>query len=175
MMLHLAQFGGVLLCEGQAGVGKTTMLARFRENLGEHFRPLSIDGNPDLTAPQLFDLFKQAWLQRNSRDEFVRMQTMRQQLSHMRRHGQMPILIIDDAEQMPDEALLLLARLTAPDDDGQKLVTVVLAAGPGLTARLEAPQFVLLQSHIVYRFDLLPFAAEDSERYIQQQWPAAGE
>ena len=169
MMLHLAPFGGVLLLEGEEGVGKSVLLGQFTERLGDNFRPITISADVHLSAPQLFERVKKAWLQRYQRDDFVRMKTVRRQLGAMRHHGLTPIMIIDDADQLADEVLLLLARLTAPDDNGQKLVTVVLAARAGLSARLEAPQFVLLQSHIIHRFELQPFAAEDSVRYIHHQ------
>lgn len=174
LMLHLAPFGGVLLLTGDKGIGKSAFLQQFISRLGDNYRPLVLPAGTDLTARELFAQIKTVWLQHSHADEMVTMNVIRKQLARLRDHGEIPIIIIDDAERLPDETLLLLGKLITADDAGQQLVTGVLAGLPGLRQRLMQPELWQLQASVMHSFDLLPLQQEDSARYIKHQLNRAG-
>lgn len=89
------------------------------------------------------------------------------------REGRDTLLVIDEAQRIDlDEALEELRLLTNLQSDDQPLLTLILAGGPALPARVAA--LPALDQRLAIRCHLGPLDAEHSARYVEHRLHVAG-
>jgi MSHA biogenesis protein MshM len=95
-------------------------------------------------------------------------------LMEMAGDGLRPVLIVDEAQALPDRTLEAIRLLTNLETERRKLLQVVLFGQPELDARLQHPQFRQLRQRITFSCRLAPLSRSDVVRYIQFRSARAG-
>jgi type II secretory pathway predicted ATPase ExeA len=88
--------------------------------------------------------------------------------------GQQVVVIIDEAQNLDEQALELVRTLSNFETANKKLMHVVLAGQPQLARKLEAENLTQLRQRISIVARLAPFDADDTREYIEHRLKLAG-
>lgn len=162
------EVGGIALCCGPAGVGKSISLRRFLYGLDERrFHVVQFSYLPGTVNGFLRSMSRALGLRlaRSGADLF---DAAHEHLaSYEETHGPHPLVVVDDAEGLPVPVLDALRRLTAHELDGEQPFSVVLAGTEEVAASLRLPALEALRSRITYAHALRPFTVEDTRNYLR--------
>ena len=169
MLQNLTEFGMLtLLVIGEPGVGKTSVLLEYMKRANSNWRVchLAADalGNAhdlvrDLAAGFLFPGADLAQL--------------RTQLDEMHAQGQLAVLVVDDAERLPDAALRTLLELSGAAGETEKRLRLVLFG----TEQLETKIAALNSGHAdnTHVFNIPPLSELQAAAYLQHRLKVAGQ
>lgn len=88
--------------------------------------------------------------------------------------GRRTVLIIDEAQNLPQPVLEQVRLLTNLETDKEKLLRIMLIGQPELTEMLARPDLRQLASRITARFHLTPLGVVDTLQYIIHRLHVAG-
>jgi hypothetical protein len=86
-----------------------------------------------------------------------------------RARGRRVVAIIDEAQNLPLEALEELRMLSNLETEKSKLMQIVLVGQPDLRDTLERPSLEQLRQRVTVRYHLNPLDAEDTSEYINHR------
>jgi len=86
--------------------------------------------------------------------------------------GRIAVLLVDDADALPDDALLELQRLAGRAEQRQCPLEVILVGSHALAQRLDSPPLAGLRTDVSVRVSLEPLSPHDTRHYLLQR-PAA--
>ena len=162
---------------GESGVGKTFVCHRAAEQLAGRncdtgwVSAAGIEHGLDLLQ-QAFVAFSNGDPVPTSRAELT--YALRKLLESMNGKGRYPVLIIDNADCLPDgrtfEELRTILDLTA--QDGTTLLTCVLTGHPRLRGTLKKRHSLVHRLEVGY--ELLPLNAEEGAAYVNHRLEKAG-
>jgi MSHA biogenesis protein MshM len=175
LMTALKTGEGFIKVIGEVGTGKTLLCRKLLNEIPEHFITAYIPNpylNPDeLRRAVAIELgIKQA--QRMS----VQLLTQRIQNRLLELHGQghSVVLILDEAQALPENSLEALRLFTNLETETRKLLQVVLFAQPELDQRLTQTEFRQLRQRITFSYKLRAMKTEEVQQYIQHRLQVAG-
>lgn len=166
---------GFLKVIGEVGTGKTLLCRKLLNEIPDHFVTAYIPNpylNPDeLRRAVAVELgVKQA--QRMSAQLLT--QRIQTRLLELHAKGHSVVLIVDEAQALPEESLEALRLFTNLETESRKLLQVVMFAQPELDARLAEQHFRQLRQRITFSYRLRAMSAEEVEHYIQHRLNVAG-
>lgn len=173
---------GVTLLTGDAGMGKTLVCMLIEADAPNHGFRAARRGADD------YALGTVAWLrsmyagfglplplsaEANTEDHLV--DGLAAGLTRLAHHvGHRFLLILDDADTLPDEDLALVERLLLACEKAETSFHVVLAGSPGLRGKLSGARAPELAARVRSRLPLPPLTADESERYVRHRLHVAG-
>ena len=166
---------GFLKVVGEVGTGKTLLCRKLLNDTPEHFVTAYIPNpylNPDeLRRAVAVELgVKQA--QRMSNQLLT--QRIQSRLLELHGQGHSVVLIVDEAQALPEESLEALRLFTNLETESRKLLQVVMFAQPELDQRLAQDKFRQLRQRITFSYKLRPMTSSEVESYIQHRLSVAG-
>ena len=176
----LADGDGVTLLLGEAGTGKTTLL---RKVLAEHLqRPSAAPvrwaylNNPKLRPHEFFDSLAHAFglSPGAARDKSAFLREFECNLAAYREKRGLTVLIVDEAQSLPDELLEEVRLLANIETETEKLLRIVLAGQPGLGNRLNEAALPQLKQRVGLRCTLPSLDLQESAIYIAHRLVLAG-
>jgi general secretion pathway protein A len=159
---------GVTLILGEAGTGKTTLIrtavARAEAETPGETSAWAILKNPTLQRAEFLEfLVARFGLSSQAATSKVR---MLDELERALLSGKKAVLIIDEAQSVPQELLEEVRLLANIESDSAKLLPVILAGQPELAERLNEPGLRQLKQRIALRCTLTPFQLHETAAYI---------
>jgi general secretion pathway protein A len=88
--------------------------------------------------------------------------------------GQDAVLIIDEAQDMPDKTLEMARLLSNLETETQKLLQIVLVGQPELRQKLRKAKFRQLAQRITVRYHLETLNYAETAEYLQHRMKIAG-
>lgn len=173
MLLHLAQYSEELLVvTGPEGSGKSKLLDQFLARADEGWKVCRVGPQTGSDAAALFLHVARCFgldPEQHAGDQLL--EGLRTHLEAIQTR-ELPVLVVDDAEALSDDALEIIARLAALEGEHNKLVRTVLFAQPTLLDRFAQPRFESVpQPH---RLELKPLDEQHTAAYIHHRLQAAG-
>lgn len=174
VLTHLTQYTNlVLYLEGEEGCGKTTLLHHWVERIQGDASICRLDAGELASAANLLERMAAAWgltLEANATE-----QALQAQLEALHQRQFRPLLVIDDAEHLPSQALAVVIRLaSAPAHRAAPLHAVL--CGTGLTAdQRELGRRVSASEGDVFKtLQLLPLDEDQTRAFIGARLAATG-
>jgi type II secretory pathway predicted ATPase ExeA len=165
---------GFVLITGEVGTGKTTVLRKFLHSLGPTVHAVLIS-NTQLSFVELVRLILDDLnLACDYDDKRAMIQILNQRLIERSRQGHIVTLLIDEAQNLSEEALEGLRLLSNLKADTEKLLQIVLMGQPELEVRLDHPKLRPLKQRITIQCRLAPLKKEEVGAYIEFRLKAAG-
>lgn len=174
---------GMLLLTGDTGTGKTTLCRTVLESLGHRtFSAMIL--NPYMSGAEVFrivlrdfGLVSHEELRRGAlatADVPQLLDTLEGFLRSLVSLESHAVIVLDEAQSMAPQVLDQIRLLTALEQNGRRLVQVVLCGQPTLLATLKAESMLALNERITRRVTLAPLGADEVDAYIQHRLAVAG-
>jgi MSHA biogenesis protein MshM len=101
-------------------------------------------------------------------------QRIQARLLELHTNGHSVVLILDEAQALPEDSLEALRLFTNLETETRKLLQVVLFAQPELDQRLAKTEFRQLRQRITFAYKLRAMNAIEVQHYIQHRLQVAG-
>lgn len=168
--------GGFVQLTGEVGTGKTTLSRLLLEQLPADAR-IALVLNPRQNAVELLETVCEELRidltgKRGSSKALV--DALNAHLLQAYAQGLKVVLLIDEAQNLPADALEQVRLLTNLETDTQKLLQILLLGQPELRAMLARPELRQLAQRITARYHLTPLDAQETAEYLRHRWRVAG-
>lgn len=166
---------GFIKVTGEVGTGKT-LICRQLLNLLDDDCITAYIPNPSLNPTALrMALAEELGIEfaRNiGQHRLLKLITGR--LLELNSRGKQVVLLLDEAQAMPDESLEALRLLSNMETEKRKLLQVVLFGQPELDTRLAQRKLRQLKQRIVFSYQLRPLKRRVLDDYVQHRLLIAG-
>ena len=166
---------GLILLTGEVGTGKTTLVRRLMEWLSNEGMPTALIFNSRVKTGELLDLVLGDFgVPCDSTLPGDKLICFNRWLLERYRAGQTPVLIVDEAQGLPQsvlEQIRLLLNFETPRD---KLLQIVLSGQPELEEKLKRNDLRQLKQRITIRCRTSPLTREETHGYVAARLEQAG-
>jgi len=166
---------GFLVLTGDAGTGKTTLLARALQRLPVERIRSSVILNPTLTPGEFLEMMLLGFgIEEIPASKPQRLMRLQQLLLQAEGEGRICALVVDEAHKLSPEVLEEIRLLGNLERSDHKLLQILLLGQDELSDVLNRPDMRQLKQRIATRFALKPLTAPEVEEYIRYRWIKAG-
>ena len=171
LLSHLLEFSHqMVVIQGQAGSGRSRLLAAVANQTHANWRVISCNGAATHTAPALLEALSEA-LELGELDAGI--EDLRARLAEIELGGQLCILTLDDAENIDEGARAMLFSLAYSEHQRGDLRVVV--AGDADSDFGERLQSVAPEGAVIHVVDVPPLEPEELKTLALSVLPAAAD
>ncbi|QYK01792.1 ExeA family protein [Shewanella psychrotolerans] len=166
---------GFIKVTGEVGTGKTLICRKLLNDIPKRFHCAYLP-NPYLTPDELrWAVALELGLKYSANIDQQQLTTLiQQQLIALSAHGHSIVLVLDEAQALPDESLEALRLFTNLETESRKLLQVVLFAQPELDERLRLNKFRQLRQRISFSYQLRSLTHGETSAYLSHRLQIAG-
>ena len=171
LLYGVTRAGGFVLITGEIGTGKTTICrSLFLEMPEETDIALIINPklNPNDLLASICDELKISYSKMHPSPKTY-INNLNEHLIKTHAEGRNTILIIDEAQNLSDDALEHIRVLTNLETDEQKLLQIILIGQPELRERLNSQNLEQLNQRITARFHLGALNFKQVKEYVKHR------
>ena len=170
MMYAVQQRKGMVLVSGEIGAGKTFLGNMLGSRLGPGCTTVSVVNPPQSPKQLMRALALGVGMNvRATADKLSLTDELQQHLGRMHRRGRLVALVLDEVQDFSASALEEVRLLWNWEQDGARLVQMVLAGQPDLRDRLQEPKWEALRQRIVLSYHLVGLSAEEMSGYVNHR------
>jgi len=157
----------VMLMTGEVGAGKTTLIHYLVRHLPASIHSAVIT-NSNLGAEPLLRLILAEFglPAQPTADKSVLIKTLQDHLEGLASLNRRGLLIIDEAQNLPLDALEEIRMLSNFQVGNHCLVQILLAGQPELRARMKDPRFLQIAQRVALNYHLAALSLEETREYI---------
>ena len=173
----LAQGEGFIKVTGEVGTGKTLLCRKLLSELGSEAHPVRLAWlpNPHLTPAELRTaLALELGLSVREGAELDLTDRIHRHLISLHQQGSRVVVLIDEAQALPDETLEAIRLFGNLETESNKLLQIVLFSQPELDARLAKPHLRQLRQRIGFSYCLRPLRFDETRAYLEHRLQISG-
>jgi len=163
------------LLTGEIGCGKTTISRALMDSMGDEYRFCFIF-NPRLTALEFLRVIARNLVHEDPSDrKDDLLQQITDALYRFHREGTCPVIVIDEAQLIPDREIFEEIRLlTNFQLDDSNLLSVIIMGQPELRTILSTPVYEPFRQRVAINFHLQPLDLDETFEYLDFRMEVAG-
>jgi len=172
---HCLETQGIVLLTGEIGSGKTTACRSFLESVNPNcYRPIYLSSN--MRSPRGFfqNLVSEMGLGPKFFVEDLICQAKTEFSEIFIKQGQLPVLVVDEAQNLSDTILEDIRLLTNFKMDSRNMLTIFLLGHPVLKARLKLSAYAAFRRRISFAYHLVGFTLDEVTQYMVHRLKSAG-
>lgn len=175
LLVALRSGEGFTKIVGEVGTGKTLLCRKLLRSLGDAFVTAYIP-NPLLTSKALFAALADELAVEKAlvTDSHRRLEPIAARLIELDAAGKRVVLLLDEAQALPEETLEAIRLLTNLETETRKLIHIVLFGQPELDARIARPSLRQLRQRITFAYRLRPLTRPELGAYVHHRLRVAG-
>jgi MSHA biogenesis protein MshM len=173
----LTQGEGFIKVTGEVGTGKTLLCRKLLSELGSEACPVRLAWlpNPHLTPAELrIALALELGLAVRDQSELDLTDRIHRHLISLHQQGSRVVVLIDEAQALPDETLEAIRLFGNLETESSKLLQIVLFGQPELDARLAKPHLRQLRQRIGFSYCLRPLRFDETRAYLEHRLQVSG-
>ncbi|MBL0635472.1 MSHA fimbrial biogenesis protein MshM [Aeromonas dhakensis] len=173
----LAQGEGFIKVTGEVGTGKTLLCRKLLSELGSEERPVRLAWlpNPHLSPAELrIALALELGLAVRDQSELDLTDRIHRHLISLHQQGSRVVVLIDEAQALPDETLEAIRLFGNLETESSKLLQIVLFGQPELDSRLAKPHLRQLRQRIGFSYSLRPLRFDETRAYLEHRLNISG-
>jgi type II secretory pathway predicted ATPase ExeA len=165
---------GFVTLVANPGLGKTTLLNKLTEELGERARVVHLFQTQCNSTELLGYLLSELGVDYDSTDVVAMHRKLNQVLFREMLAGRRFVLIVDEAQNLQESVLETIRLLSDFETTHSKLIQIVLAGQPQLVQTLMRPGLSQLRQRIGMVANLKPLDAAEVAEYVEHRLRTAG-
>ena len=165
---------GFCVIVGEPGTGKTTVIRKFISSLSDDII-YALILTPKLQPEEFLKVVLDdlgVHIEADSKHDLLK--KFREFLEKKVSEGKKVLIIVDEAQNLPEETLEELRLLSNLETANEKLVQIILLGQPELDQKLKQPQLRQLNQRITNKIRLMPLTEDETFRYIYHRLAVAG-
>lgn len=173
LVVALRNGDGFIKLTGEVGTGKTLILRKLLDLLGQSFQTVYIP-NPYMNCQALLRAVVEELgiLDKVEAEDYL--SAINQHLINNAKARKPTVILLDEAQSLPAESLEAIRLLSNLETKKQKLVQIVLVGQPELDQKLMEHGIRQLQQRISHSYRLIHLDQEGVSRYIDHRLARAG-
>ena len=171
----MASRTGITLLVGEAGSGKTTVIRAAIQKQPGRVNCVHLH-NPTLTREDFIETLATRFglSARAAQSKSVLLVELEALLRQRSERDETTVLIVDEAQSLPQGLLEEIRLLLNIETDDRKLLSVILAGQPELATRLNEDSLRQLKQRVALRCQLRPLTGNETAGYIAGRLRTAG-
>lgn len=179
MALTMLEYGlesqaPLLLLTGEIGSGKTTLVRRFLDGLGDRCAIGLISNTHRRLQSVLTWALSALEIAPADDSEIAQYEALVDSCIRQYAHGRRTLLVVDEAQNLSAEVLEELRLLLNVNSDQDLVLQVLLVGQPELRATLRQPGLRQLAQRVAADYHLRPLDAEECAGYVRHRLRVAG-
>lgn len=175
LLVALQAGEGFIKVTGEVGTGKTLLCRKLLNLLGEHVVTAYIPNpflNPNALRMALAEELGIVCARNIGQHQLLKL--INEKLVELSAADQRVVLLLDEAQALPDDSLEALRLLTNLETEKHKLMQVVLFGQPELNTRLASQSLRQLRQRIAFSYQLHPLSRRALGEYVWHRLRIAG-
>lgn len=165
---------GFILLTGEIGTGKTLLIKKLLSGIASNLE-VAVIFSTNLNAGNLVNLVLNEFeIPGRFQDKAFALDALFQFLVAKFNENKRVILIIDEAQNLPVDALEEVRMMSNIQSDTQNLIQIVLVGQPELKKILANPALAALTQRIAWHYHLGPLSRAETTQYIMYRLKVAG-
>jgi general secretion pathway protein A len=156
------------------GCGKSLLITRLLKDLDERVVVAAVQREHIGPREFLLEILRQYGFNLGEEDKTDRRRLLERFLSHQAAAGRLCLLVVENAQNMHPSVLEELRCLAAVEQDGVRVLKMLLLGQPALDLVLESPRMAELVTSNVSRFSLGALTEDQTAAYVAHRLRAAG-
>lgn len=175
LLVALQSGEGFIKVTGEVGTGKTLLCRKLLNTLDDNFVSAYIP-NPNLnpTALRMALAEELGIVFARNIGQHRLLKLINERLMELSAQGKRVVLLLDEAQALPDDSLEALRLLTNLETEKEKLLLVVLFGQPELDRRLAQTGLRQLRQRIIFSYQLQPLDRNGLTEYLHHRLRVAG-
>jgi putative secretion ATPase (PEP-CTERM system associated) len=165
---------GIILLTGEVGSGKTTLVQYLRRQIGENL-DLAVLSNTNLSADELLScILIELGIETDTTGKAHHLNLFKNYLKSLDTERRRVILVIDEAQNLPKDALEEVRMLSNFQADDGLPLQIFLIGQPELRTILKSPGMHQIRQRIAVNYHLDGLNREETRNYIEYRLTKAG-
>ena len=164
---------GFIKVTGEVGTGKTLLCRKLLDALDERFNTVYIP-NPYMNCNALLDAVMAEMDIADKLENENHLACINDYLIESARQSKTTVIILDEAQSLPEESLEAIRLLSNLETEKKKLVQIILFGQPELDGKLAQSSIRQLQQRIMHAYELKPLNKDSIRAYLHHRIKSAG-
>lgn len=176
LLKHYTQYGNLLLIiTGERGIGKSSLKQHFINTAQEEWQICEIQSHTMMDASLLLKQVANGFgITEAPHDPSALFEVLSDQLEHIHQSSNVPILIIDDAHELPQDALQALLYLAEHHSEQHTTLRIILFCEPEIEVMLEDPAIHSLRERVTHSMEIPALDEIQTAEYLRHRLAVAG-
>ena len=173
LLVAIKSGDGFIKVTGEVGTGKTLLCRKLLDALDDNFNTVYIP-NPYMNCNALLDAVMAEMGIADRLDKENHLACINEYLIDSARQSKTTVIILDEAQSLPEESLEAIRLLSNLETEKKKLVQIILFGQPELDNKLAQSSIRQLQQRIMHAYEIKPLDQTAIRAYLQHRIKSAG-
>jgi MSHA biogenesis protein MshM len=173
LMVAIRSGDGFIKVTGEVGTGKTLLCRKLLDSLDSQYSTVYIP-NPYMSCDALLAAVLAEMGVADKPDNQDYLACINDYLIDSARQSKATVIILDEAQSLPEQSLEAIRLLSNLETEKKKLVQIILFGQPELDEKLAKSSIRQLQQRIMHAYQLKPLNQSSIRCYIQHRIQSAG-